>query len=158
MCLVRCVNVQLVLFSSTVSLPPSGPRQPGELLRHVTTRQCLTSCGPRRRTFFYHWEVCLIIIFFFYMTMSYFVFTLIWGLHFACEVFFLAEGTGLFSYSVLFCIFKLCYCMCAVLMLILYPALLAHIHTLHTHTTHTHRHKELHWPVLVLRSELGFHI
>lgn len=72
--------------------------------------------------------------FFFYMTMSYFVFTLIWGLNFACEVFFLAEGTGFFSYSVLFCIFKLCYCMCAVLMLILYPALLAHIHTLHTHT------------------------
>lgn len=28
----------------------------------------------------------------------------------------------------------------------------------YTHTTHTHRHKELHWPVLVLRSELGFHI
>ena len=141
MCLVRCVNVQLVLFSSTVSLPPSGPRQPGELLRHVTTRQCLTSCGPRRRTIFYHLEVCLIIFFFLYDLVLFCVHInlrvkfCLWG-------FFLAEGTGFFSYPVFFfCIFKLCYCMCAVLMLILYPALLAHIYThTHTHTLYTHTH------------------
>lgn len=52
---------------------------------------------------------------------------------------FLEKGTG-FSYSALevlffFCIFKLCYCMCAVLMLVSYPALLAHTRThMHTHT------------------------
>lgn len=138
MCLVRCVNVQLVLFSSTVSLPPSGPRQPGELLRHVTTRQCLTSCGPRRRTFFYHWEVCLIIFFFFLYDHVLFCVHINLRVKFCLWGFFSGRGHRiLFIFSFILYIQVMLLHVCRANAYIVSCSSCTYTHTTHTHYTHT---------------------
>ena len=162
-CLVRCVNVQLVLFffHRVVSSFRAAP-----------TRRTAPSCNnqtvphllwPTEEKHFLPLGSLSYYFFFFYMTSSYFVFTLIWGFDFCF-------GGGFFSgrgHRILF-IFNFFFLYIQVMLLhvcranayIVSCSSCTYTHTLHTHThtIHTRRHKELHWPVLVLRSELGFHI